>query len=133
MSAETGISRQADDPQLALAAEHEGLSGPQAIFQKSSLMPAAIKRLADKVVIADRGATGRHKDVGAFGLADGADGRVKLVGNDAEIARLRRQSGGQRLQARNCSRRRSGRAAACRRRATSSSPVVKSDTAGLRA
>ena len=68
-----------------------GRPGRSATFQNDSDTPSAAKALLDEVVVADRGAAGRHQHVcaGLPRAPDRGNGVVDAIGNDAEIDHLR--------------------------------------------
>ena len=111
-----------------------GRPGRSATRQNDSSSPSAFEPALDEVVVADRGAAGRHQDVGA-GIARAADrgaGRLDLVRHDAEVDHLGAFARAPAPSARSRWSRRSRRARARCPAASSSSPVPSTATLGRR-
>ena len=74
-----GISWQAQDLLLALAAIHEGFARAQGNFPEVNLDAGVFQCLLDEVMIADRGAARGDDDIGLGHLENGALGGFQVV------------------------------------------------------
>ena len=104
------IAGQAEHVHGAEPAVHQRPAGPHRDLPERQIHALLGESLVHQIVIADRGAAGRHQNVGGSSRASSnrGDGRLQRVVDDAEIGRPRRLPRAPARRAKSRSNRRSG-------------------------